>query len=244
MKKIKSIHTSRTIMFAELEKVMDYAMAGDNFLESLGQNVTGKKSSSGIEKTARHLKNLYGFDTAYPPFVAFKYFWQQTETIDKPLLAIIYAIYHDDLLAESLEVLQETKLGDKAAVELFEKVIERYHPNQYTPITKHSIGKNLASSWKQVGYILGKTKNIRTQPDIHHKIACFAFLMAYLKGERGEFIWNSIGVKALCVYETQLRELAVDCARRDLMQYQHAGDVTSISFTHLLNKINIHAIEN
>ena len=135
-------------MFAELEKVMDYAMAGDNFLESLGHNVTGKKSSSGIEKTARHLRNLYGFDTAYPPFVAFKYFWQQTETADKPLLALIYAIHHDDLLAESLEVMQKTKLGEKAAVELFEEVIERYHPNQYTQITKHSIGKNTKTIMK------------------------------------------------------------------------------------------------
>lgn len=231
-------------MFAELEKVMDYGMEGGNFIESLSHNVTGKKSSSGVEKTARHLRNLYGFDKNYPPFVAFKYFWPQTETADKPLLALIYAIHHDDLLAESLQVMQETKLGQKAAVELFEEVIERYHPKRYSKITKHSIGKNLASSWKQVGYILGKTTNTRTQPDTPYKIACFAFLMAYLKGDRGEFIWKSIGVEALCLHETQLRALAVDCARRDLMQYQHAGDVTSISFTHLLNKMNIHAIEN
>lgn len=66
--KLKSIHTSRTMMFAELEKVMDYSGDGDNFLESLGSNVTGKKSSSGVEKTANYLKRLYGFDMNYRPF--------------------------------------------------------------------------------------------------------------------------------------------------------------------------------
>ncbi len=38
------------MMFAELEKVMDYSNDGDNFLESLRHNVTGKKSSSGVER--------------------------------------------------------------------------------------------------------------------------------------------------------------------------------------------------
>lgn len=229
-------------MFAELEKVMAYSIDSNNFLESLGHNVTGKKSNSGVEKTATYLKRLYGFDMQYQPFVAFKYFWKISEPNEKPLIAFVYAINQDDLLGESIQVLQSVKPGEKAAIELFEEVIEKYHPNQYSANTRKSMAQNIASSWKQAGFIEGKVKNIRRQPEINFRVACFAFLIAYLKGDRGDFIWNSIGVKALCLYESKLRELAIECAKRDLMQYQYAGSVTAIAFNNLLNKIGIDAI--
>lgn len=231
-------------MYAELEKVMAYSLEEDNFVESLGHNVTGKKSNSGAEKTANYLKRLYGFDLHNPAFVAFKYFWKVADAYERPLIAFVYAINQDDILAESIQVLQSIKPGEKVSIELFEEVIEKYHTNQYSPNTRKSMGQNIASSWKQAGFIEGKVKNVRTQPDISYRVACFAFLLAYLKGDRGDFIWSSICVNALCLFESKLRELAIECAKKDLMQYQYAGSVTSISFTNLLNKTGIHANTN
>lgn len=244
MKKIKSIHGARTMMFAELEKVMAYSMDTGLYLDAMGENVFGKKSSDGIKQTKGFLKRLYGFDLTNHSFLAFEYFWKISDQNEKPLLAFVYAVNQDELLAESVQVLQGIKSGEKAAKELFEEVIEKYHPNQYSIITKHSIGKNLASSWKQAGFIEGKVKNIRIQPKVTHRVACFAFLLAYLKGERGDFIWSSIGVSALCLHQSQLRELAIECAKKDLMQYQYAGSVTSISFSNLLSKIGINGNSN
>jgi hypothetical protein len=226
-------------MYAELEKVMAYSLDSDNFLESLGHNVTGKKSTSGVEKTASYLKRLYGFDMLYPPFVAFKYFWKISEPNEKPLIAFLYAVNQDDFLAESIQVLRSVKTGEKVIIELFEEVIEKYHPNQYSANTRRSLAQNIASSWKQAGFIEGKVKNIRVQPEVTYRVACFAFLLAYLNGDRGDFIWGSIGVNALCLFESKLRELAIECAKKDLMQYQYAGSVTVINFTNLLNKIGI-----
>lgn len=231
-------------MYAELEKVMAYSIDGKKFTEALGQNVTGKKSSSGVVKTARYLKQLYGFNVQDPSFVAFHYFWKVSDVHEKPLIAFLYAVHQDVLLAESIEVLQRKKQGEKASVELFEGVIEKYHPNHYSANTRRSIAQNIASSWKQPGFIEGKVKNIRTQPVVTYRVACFSFLLAYLNGLRGDFIWNSIGVKALCLPESKLRELAMECAKKDLMQYQYAGSVTAISFTNLLNKIGIDGNKN
>lgn len=241
-KKSITIHTSRTMMFVELEKVMDFSAATGNFSESLSLNITGKKSNSGAEKTAGFLKSLYGFDNEYPPFRAFRYFWNNSESKIKPLLVLIYAVNHDNLLAESIEVLSKTRIEEKVPKEFFEENIEKFHPNNYSVVTKRSIAKNLASSWKQAGFIEGKVKNIRQQPDINYTVAAFAFLIAYLKGESGDYIWESKGVKALCLGETRLRELAAECARRDLLQYQFAGGVTAFSFENLLKKLDINAI--
>ena len=231
-------------MFSELEKVMSFSMESGQYLDAMADNVFGKKSSDGVKQTKGFLKRLYGFDSQYPPFAAFMYFWKMSEPNEKPLIAFLYAVNQDNLLAESVQVLQNVKLGTKVAVEHFEEIVEKYHPNQYAANTLRSTAQNLASSWKQAGFIEGKVKNIRIQPEITYRTACFAFLLAYLNGDRGDFIWNNIGVNALCLHESKLRALAIECAKNDLMQYQYAGSVTAINFTNLLIKMGIHGNSN
>jgi hypothetical protein len=231
-------------MFSELEKVMSFSLESGQYLDAMADNVFGKKSSDGVKQTKGFLKRLYGFDSQYPPFAAFMYFWKMSEPNEKPLIAVLYAVNQDNLLAESVQVLQNVKLGTKVAVEHFEEIVEKYHPNQYAANTLRSTAQNLASSWKQAGFIEGKVKNIRIQPEITYRTACFAFLLAYLNGNRGDFIWNNIGVNALCLHESKLRALAIECAKNDLMQYQYAGSVTAINFTNLLIKMGIHGNSN
>ena len=231
-------------MFSELEKVMSFSMESGQYLDAMADNVFGKKSSDGVKQTKGFLKRLYGFDSQYPPFAAFMYFWKMSEPNEKPLIAFLYAVNQDNLLAESVQVLQNVKPGTKVAVEHFEEIVEKYHPNQYAANTLRSTAQNLASSWKQAGFIEGKVKNIRIQPEITYRTACFAFLLAYLNGDRGDFIWNNIGVNALCLHEGKLRALAIECAKNDLMQYQYAGSVTAINFTNLLIKMGIHGNSN
>ncbi len=240
--KIKTVHTSRTIMFAEFEKVMDYASEDNNFFEALEDNVIGKKSNSGIEKTTNYLRQLYGFKMEDAPFKAIKYFWNLVESNEKSLLAFILAIRNDELLSQSIPVVSKTEIGTKATIESFEQNIESFHPARYSSKTRKSLAQNIASSWKQAGFIEGKVKNIRVEPKVSPKIAGFAFLLAYLDGARGAFIWSHRCVKALCTSEQILRELAKECAKMDLIQYQHAGNVTTISFSSLILKIGIDGI--
>jgi hypothetical protein len=229
-------------MFAELAKVMDYAIQDDNYFDSLKENVFKKKTQSGIEKTTGYLKSLYRFDMNYPPFQALKYFWQISEEKDKPILALLFAIGNDYLLAESIPVVSETKLGDKVSVEKLEENIETLHPNHYSDNTRKSIAQNIASSWKQAGFITGKIKSIRTQPGISYHVVAFAFFLAYLNGFRGDFILTSKWVKALSLNDNNVRDLAIEAAKRDFMQYQFAGSVTAVSFNNLINKLEINGI--
>ena len=242
MKSTKTIHTSRTIMFSELEKVMDYSLESNNFQESLDNNVIGKKSADGIKKTTNFLKILYGFDNQSKPFKAFKYFWKIAEENEKPLLSILYAIGNDYLLEESIPILAETKLGDKVLIEKIEQNIELHHLNRYSPKSLRSMAQNIASSWKQAAFITGKVKNIRTQPKISPNVLAFAFFMSFLNGDRGDFILSSKWVKALFLNESSLRALAIEASKRDLFQYQYGGNVTSISFSNLITKLDMNAI--
>jgi hypothetical protein len=117
--------------------------------------------------------------------------------------------------------------------------LESYYPNKYSKVTSHSIGKNLASSWKQAGFIAGKTKNIRVQPEVTYKVAAFAFFLAFILGDRGEYVFNNSIVKSLSISENNLRDLAVEAAKQDLLQYQYGGSVTSFAFPQLSSKLAI-----
>jgi len=240
----KTIHTSRTIMFAELAKVMNHGIESDNYYDTFKQNVISKATQSGITKTSRYLKSLYDLDASQPQFMAFKHFWSIAHERDKPLLALIYAIGNDYQLKNSIPVINNTEIGKKVTVESIESNIENLYPQKYSANTKRSMAQNIASSWKQAGFITGKVKNIRTQPEINYLVLTFAIFMAYLNGLRGDFILTSDWVKALTLDERTIRSLAIEAAKRDLLQYQYAGSITSITFKNLLNKLNINGFEN
>jgi hypothetical protein len=244
VKKIKpnTIHTSRTIMFLELSKVMDFSIENDNYQESMSNNVFAKKSYDGISKTTNYLNQLYGFDLSSAKFKAFKYFWLLCDDSEKSIISLVFAINNDFLLQESIDVLVNFKIGDKVEIETLMENIEKYHPGRFTENTLRSVAQNVASSWKQAGFITGKVKNIRTEPEITYRVVSFAMLLAFIDGLRGDFIFQNNCILSLCISENKIRELAVEASKRDYLQYQFAGAVTAISFDNLINKIGIDAI--
>lgn len=237
-----TIHTSRTIMFAELSKVMDHAMQDGRYLESLTENITNKRTKSNQEKTLRYLTQLYGFNNKDTAFQCFNYFWQHAEPQEKPLLAFLYALGRDYLLAESIQVVVAATIGEKVSIEKLMDNLEAYHPGRFSPNTSRSVAQNIASSWKQAGYITGKVKNIRTTTQPSYLAITLALLLSNLNGDRGDFIFSSKWVKALGIEEAKVRDLAFEAAKRDLLQYQFAGSVTTIAFHNLFQKLGIHGI--
>lgn len=237
--KLNTVHTSRTLMFAELSRVMDHGFETNSFEESMGENVTGKLTKSNIEKTNRYLKQLYGFNDKDSYFSGFKFFWKLSVTESKPILALLFAIHSDDLIAESIDVVLKRSTDTKVNIEAFEENIETFHPKRYSYNTRKSLAQNIASSWKQAGFILGKVKNIRVQPEIDYSVVAFALFLGYLDNLRGEFLFNSKYTRALSVSESKLRDLAFEASKRDLLSYQYAGSVTTITFNQLFKNLNI-----
>jgi hypothetical protein len=230
------------MMFSELAKVMDYAAQDDGYWNALRENVINKRTRVNQDKTQALLLQLYGFDPEQPAFRCFKYFWQQAETAEKPLLTLLYAISGDYLLAESIPVVLSTAVGEKVSVEKFRTNLDAHHPSRFSELSQEAIAQRLASSWKQAGYITGKVKSIRSQTGPGYRVVAFALLLSWLSGSRGNYILQSQWVKALDLRETQLRDLAFEASKRDLLQYQYSGAVTVISFNNLMEKLGIHGL--
>ncbi len=227
------------MMLPELTRIMAHGLNQSTYQDSLADNVAGKRSKTNKDKTNRYLKQLYSFDLSDSSFLAFQWFWQHSPDSTHPLLALLYAIRNDFLLAGSIDVVILAPITQKVPVGDFETDLENRHHGRYSSNTLRSIAQNLAASWKQAGFIEGKVKNIRVRPEIGYHAISFALLLAYLEGMRGEFLITSNYIRALCLPESKVRELIGEASKRDILQYQYSGHVTSIVFPHLLKLIGI-----
>lgn len=224
-------------MFVELSQVMNHSIEGGDFNEILNSNVTSKLSNTNLIKTNQYLRQLYGFDMEDLLFRCFKHYWTLVDNEKKSILALLFALSNDFLLKESIDIVVNSKVGERVAIEKFDDNIEKYHQGKYSLNTRRSAAQNVASSWKQAGYIQGKIKNIRVQPIHDYYTVAFALLLSYLHGDRGEYILLSKWIKALAISTEELRDLIKEAAKRDLLQYQYGGNVTVISFENQLNTI-------
>ena len=240
-----TVHTSRTIMFAELSKLMDFSTGQDTAFEKLLQdNVIAKQTESNKSKTIKHLTQLFILNEETPAFRVFHYLWSIAPPNEKPLLTLLLALYRDFLLSDSIDTVIKVSAGFPVPVNSIQDCIESLYPSRFSPITLHSISKNIASSWKQSGHITGRYKNIRTKVTPGYHAVTFALFLGYIDGLRGDFLFQPKWIKALDSTEKELKALAHAAAQRDLISFQSAGSVTVINFNLLIQKLNIHGIEN
>ncbi len=232
-------------MFAELSKLMNFSSGSHTeFDRLLTENILAKQTENNKTQTANFLKRLYLLDDNAASFRVFHYVWGLAPESDKPLLALLLALSRDFLLSESVDLIKNTSIGLKVAVNNIEDCIESAYPKRYTPKTLLSLSQNIASSWKQSGHITGRTKNIRTKINPGYHAVAFALFLGYLDNLRGDFLFHTKWIKVLDSTEKEIKALAHEAAKRDLVQFQFAGSVTVVNFNTLIKKLNLDGIEN
>ena len=238
MNKPITIHTSRTIMSAELIEVLDYPKGDLDYFEIMEDNVFNKKTESSKKKTINYLTQLYSFKKENKKFSSLENYWKKIDQKEKPLIALLFAVSEDYLMKESVDFVKSIKNNEKASIEKFEANIEHYHSNRFTPKTLRSVSQNVASSWKQAGYIHGKMKNIRTVHSPTYFAVAFAFLMAYLDGSRGDYLFDHPSVKALDASREEMLTLIKAASDRELLNYNRSGASIVISFEKYLKNLS------
>lgn len=236
MKKEKTIHTSRTIMAAELSEVMNFASEEEDYKAQMEDNVFNKKTESSKKKTIGLLTQLYSFDKTDIKFRCLEDFWKRTEE-EHFELAFFYAVSVDYLLKESVPYVMSVDYGDKVSIEDLAANINKTHKNRFKPKTLRSVAGNIASSWKKIGHVVGHRKNIRTEKKPTYITAAFAFLMAYLDDLRGDYLFDHPSVKALDASKEEILTLVKAASDRELLDYNRSGASTVISFEKYLNQL-------
>jgi hypothetical protein len=232
-------HSSRTIMLEDLELLLTACPrdAGPEVYRAavLDDNVLLKATESTRRKSFRHLREMYGLDPCILLFRALADLWDQ-EAAARPMLALLCGIARDPSLRATARVILDAQAGVPVTAAMMSAAMQAQYPVQLAESTLASVGRNTLSSWTQTGHVQGRANKVRSQAHCHPISLAFALLLGYLCGERGDALLHTLWARLLDAPPHILREQAVVASRQGWLEYRHAGDVTDISFHHLMRE--------
>lgn len=232
-----SVHTSRTMMLAELslllEKVAANSRSDDYLAAIVDENVLGKPTQTTRQRTAKRLTELYTLDPSCTLFRLMRHFWSASDG-GQPMIAFLAACARDPLLREATPFILPIAIGnDVNAVQIGEFLDERY-PGRFKPTTRRSTAQNIASSLTQAGILTGKTKKKRSKPLVTPTVAAFAVILGFLCGFRGKLLLDTTWTRLLDRSPGEIADLVIEASRQGWLNYKGAGSVVEITFPGLL----------
>ncbi len=159
-------HTSRTMMFPELEMLLAACPPTASFADYeaaiLEENILLKNTVSTRQRTLRGLRELYALDRSVLLFRAMLDLWDARGE-SHSLLALLCALTRDSLLRATIPVILTTAKGDEANSTITSQAITAAYPHRYNEATLGKIGRNTAATWTQSGHLVGTRTKIRNQ---------------------------------------------------------------------------------
>jgi len=229
----KGTHTSRTMMLAELTRVLEAsprdAKRDDYATAIIGENCLGKPTASTRRLTNQRLGELYGLDPAIPIFRVFRTLWERNGP-DRPLLALLCAIARDPLLATTAETVIQLAHGSDFQREPMRQDLRAAVGNRLSDRTLDKVIRNAASSWTQSGHLEGRSIKRRCRVRPTAESLSFALYLSYLVGFRGSELFSSGWVLVLDCSPGMARDLALEAKRRELLDIRMAADILEINF--------------
>ena len=234
-------HLGRTIMAEDLGKVMAScgvrATLEDYRKAVIDENVLLKKSSGARDESFYRLKQLYSLDSSQKIFSVLRELWAYT-TSGHNLLSLLCAIARDPILRCTTHLVLETSEGTMLMAKDFERVVSENFPGRLSSKTLASASRNLASSWTQSGHLLDAKRKSRKQVTPDSTVVAYAIFLAYLSGDRGNALFDSVWLKILDTSNHQLHNLAQQASKKGWLEYRHSGQVTEITFRHFMEKLH------
>lgn len=223
----KGVHSSRTLMLAELEAALaatDAAAGVADFRRAIvEENVLGKRSATTREHTVRKLKALYGLDPAVPVYAAMRRIWSD-DPRGHPLLALLCAVARDPLLRASVDKVLETPVGTAVTATDLEGTVRP----SFSTSTRDAIVSHLLSTWTTAGFLAGSTTRRRVRPVATPGAVAYALALGFMEGGRGSLLLSTAWTRLLDCPPDELLNLARQAARRGWIEYRSAGDVMDL----------------
>jgi hypothetical protein len=236
----RGVHTSRTIMFAELHDLLAALPATatrEEYRQAiLRDNVLGKKTLATRRGTAKRLGELYALDLRVPLFRLLRFFWKVDQE-GRRLLAFLCASARDPLLRLTAPPVLTAKEGETVAKESLEKAVEEADPDRFKPGICQAIARRAASSWTQAGHLSGHVVKKRSHPVVTPANTAYALVLGYLCGVRGQLLLTTYWARLLDEPTNRIARLAAEASRRGWLNFRQAAGVIEIRFPDLLTAV-------
>jgi hypothetical protein len=232
-------HISRTIMLADLQLLLaacDSAAKVAAYRSAVvDENVLLKPTLTTRKRSFWRLRELYRFDSQVLLFQTLRDLWDDDGTA-QPLLALLCATARDPILRSTAATIQSVPAGVEVTSHMLAEAVQVAFPDRYNATSLASIGRNTASSWQQSGHLRGKLHKVRAQAESRPAAVAYALLLGNLCGARGEALFHTLWAELLDAPVYALHEQAFAASQHGWLEYRRAGDVTDISFRHLLRE--------
>jgi hypothetical protein len=196
-------------------------------------NVLGKRSVQSRKLAAKYLTKLYVLDDDVPLYRAFAYLWRR-EAAGRPLLALLMVYVRDAVLSSSSTFILGMKPGTSFEREQLESFIDQQQPGRFSQSTLKSTVRNLAGTWTQSGHLCGHSKKERSLATPTPASVAMALLLAFVRGSRGQLLFESEFIKLLDCSASQGMELAEAAASKGWINFKRVGAIMEVDFPRLL----------
>lgn len=207
----------------------DYRRAAED------DNVLQKPTASACRFGFRNLAEFYALDPKARLFRALRDLWDEDPSA-QPLLALLCAGARDPILRALTPLVLALDQGGEITPDRITIEAERVFPDKFHGASGRSLGRNAASSWKQAGLLAGRATKRRCRATCRPTAVAYALLLGDLCGQRGGRLFDTIWTRMLDAPVHLLREHAAAASKQGWIEYRAAGDVTEVSFNHLMRE--------
>lgn len=232
-------HSARTMMLSELTQLFDGQPVDaqpEQYRDDIElANVLHKPTSKARTLTWRHLVDLYGMNTEIPLFRIFRQMWE-SDASARPLLACQMALTRDPILRMTKDKILSLQLGERLVREDMEQVFSDQYPDRFSPAMLKSLAQNVNGTWTNAGYLEGRNKKHRAEPEVRPVNVAFALLLGYLQGASGNRLFTTEWTGVLNCRHERLLELARQASYSGFIDFKHSSEVVEITFPNYLSK--------
>lgn len=236
---LSGVHTSRTMMFEELENLLEAVpseASPDEYEEAIIEdNVLYKKTHRTRKTTAQKLQSLYALDPEVPIYNYFRMLWEKMEK-GKEVLACLLANARDPVLRLTLPPILDLAVGREFSKKSLLEALKEKAGDEFTTKTLESTSRNAASTWTQSGHLKGHRTKYRAKPNITTEAVIYGLLLGHLCGRTGSRLFETYWMNVLDIEPHTAEEFAKKASHRGLLSYQKAGNVINIDFSPIVDK--------
>lgn len=226
-------HTIGIPHLIELLRIVAPDAAHKRYREAVvDENVLGRPTHTGRQRSFRHLRELYFLDPTRREFSAMRRLWD-VEPDARPLLAGILAVTRDGILRASFPAIQHSPVGAIVTSSDLTKAVTAVYGRQLSKETLGKTGRNTGACWTQTGHLMGRAKKVRHMVEPFPAAVAFAAYLGHLSGSRGVSVLDTPWAALLDLPPGAKLDALRAAHTQGLINLLVAGNVVDVSFPFL-----------
>ncbi|MCT2183310.1 hypothetical protein M3G00_10235 [Brevibacterium casei] len=192
-------------------------------------NVLGRPTLAGRQRSFRHLRELYFLDPGRAEFTALRHFWD-IDPGSQPLLAGLLAFTRDEVLRASFSAVADLPEGSGVTSADLTAAVAAQFGNEMSESTLGKTGRNTGACWTQTGHLAGRAKKVRNEVEARPVAIAYAAYLGHLAGGRGLGVLDNPWSQILGLAPGRTLEALRDAHTQGLLDLLVAGNVADVSF--------------